>query len=73
MEAIFYRSRKSFLCSLLFAIYSGAFALSSFQAIITAPIMIHQLVEIFLLFWLTQRLVIFNRRSSQKVGSSDAL
>jgi hypothetical protein len=58
----FYRSRESFCYSMIFAIYSGAFALSSFQAIIAAPIIIHQVVEIFLLFWFAQRLALHKRR-----------
>jgi len=64
--AFFYRSRKSFCCVMLFAVYSGAFALSSFQAIIAAPILIQQIVEIFLLFWFARRLVFFNRRNLQE-------
>lgn len=54
---LFYRSRESAMFTLLFALYSGGFALASFQALIAASILVHQVVEVLLLFWVVKRLI----------------
>lgn len=53
----FYKARESPLFLVLFALYSGGFALSSFQALIAAPVLIQQLIEVSLIFWITGRLI----------------
>jgi len=52
----FYKSRSSFLFLLLWALYSGGFALSSFQALIAAPVLVQQLIEVALVFWMAKNL-----------------
>lgn len=67
---LFYRSRESTLFALLFALYSGGFALASFQALIAASILVHQVVEALLLFWIVKRLI--ERKSVSKRALSGA-
>ena len=62
----FYKARESPLFLVLFALYSGGFALSSFQALIAAPVLVQQLIEIAFIFWLAARLI--DRRDGR--GSS---
>lgn len=57
----FYSSLDRFLYLAMFAVYSGGFALSSFQAIIAAPVLVHQLFEIFILFWIVRNVAIRRR------------
>lgn len=47
---LYYRSKSSMRSLLVYAIYSGAFALVSFQAIISAAFLFHQLLEVVVIF-----------------------
>ncbi|MCX9156664.1 oligosaccharide repeat unit polymerase [Niveibacterium sp. 24ML] len=50
------RSGRSYLWLALYGLYAGAFTLSGFQALIAAPIIFHQLVEIVVVFLVAQSL-----------------
>lgn len=53
---LYYRAKSSLRALMVYSIYTGAFALSSFQAIIAAPLLVHQIFEIVLIFWFVDRL-----------------
>lgn len=52
----FRRARQSPLFAVLFALYSGGFALSTFQAIIVSPLLVQQLFEIAIAFFIVRHL-----------------
>ncbi|HIV69775.1 MAG TPA: hypothetical protein H9903_02465, partial [Candidatus Aquabacterium excrementipullorum] len=53
---LYHRSRSSVAHLTLFALYAGAFALSSFQAVVAAAFIAHQMAEILLIMAITWRL-----------------
>jgi hypothetical protein len=53
---LYYRAKSSIRALLIYSVYSGAFALASFQAIIAAPLLVHQIFEIVLIFWFIGKL-----------------
>jgi hypothetical protein len=48
---LYHRSRQSVRAMLVYAIYSGAFALASFQALIASAYLVHQMVQVVIVFW----------------------
>lgn len=50
---LYIKAAQNVMFLALFALYSGAFALSSFQALIAAPLIIQQLLGVFVVFYLS--------------------
>lgn len=53
---LYRRTTQGTMFVVLYAIYAAGFALSSFQAIIAAPILAHQLIEFLIIYYIAKRL-----------------
>lgn len=62
---LFRRAGRSPLFAVLFALASGGFALSTFQALIVSPLLVQQMIEVAVVFFVLRRLA--NSKSSPAV------
>lgn len=60
---LFRLSYASLIYKILFALYSSGFALASFQALILAPVLIQQMIELVLVFFIVRRVSYYEAKN----------